>query len=332
MLNVIKTHIIDKNSKKYLSFPDIIKSPKSPDRLFLIYREGDNHHPLWSKLILLRSNNNGESWFQVNEFYTDIKNDGAVWNCPRLSYVDNDLYIICDLKNSRVEKTAQFKTVFLISKDEGETFITRDTAFPGMVPDKIIKFQGSLFCANHKIKSSKNDLIQLISWSQDKGETWYNTNVIANNKKIQFCEASIVRMKDYLIAYLRDNSGHKRNVYMAKSTNGVYWDEPIKLPILGQRVTALRDGENVIGAYRNTDLPLIPSSRDKLKVSVFEHNIKKEEISLSEIDWEYPENQYHFGYTGMVKINSDQYIIAYYIKKRADNPFIKLAFVNKTEV
>ena len=58
MLKITRYKTIDKDKDKYLSFPDIIKSPIKKDRLFLIHREGNSHHPTWSKLILQISNNN----------------------------------------------------------------------------------------------------------------------------------------------------------------------------------------------------------------------------------------------------------------------------------
>jgi hypothetical protein len=281
------------------------------------------------------SNDNGDTWEQVAEFSVNLKHHGCVWNCPRLSYVDNNLYIICDQKSSTEEKTATFKTIILVSADEGKTFHRKETPLPGMVPDKIIEFKGNLFCANHKIKSSKNDLIQLISWSRDKGKTWYDTNIMAHGRKKQYCEASIVNMGSYLIGYLRENSGHKRMIYAVMSEDGIHWNFPHKLPMFGQRVTALKDEDedgNIIGAYRDTNLYNSLTLQQRLRVSAFEHNIDARNIDISKIDWEYPENQYHFGYTGMVRIEPNKYIIAYYLKRRAMNPFIKLAYVSKTKI
>jgi len=241
VLKVTKEMTIAKSSKTYLSFPDIIKSPVKKNRLFLVYREGDSHHPMWSKLILWISNNNGKTWRKRQQFKSTLNEDGYVWNCPRLSYIDDNLHIICDQKNGTRERVAHFTTMFFISSDEGKTFDRKQVPFPGMVPDKIIPFKDKLFCANHKIKSIDNDLIQLISWSRDNGKTWYDTNIVAHSKSAQFCEASIVNMGDYLVAYLRDNSGHKKYIHMVTSNDGINWNKPIKLSILGQRVTALKD-------------------------------------------------------------------------------------------
>ena len=143
MLKVTKYKTIAQDPDKYLSFPDIIKSPRKNNRLFLIYREGDSHHPTWSKLILQISNNNGKTWKVLKEFYTDLEEDGCVWNCPRLSYIDNALVITCDQKSSTHERTAMFKTVQLISRDEGNMFRKVSVAMPGMVPDTIVKFKNN---------------------------------------------------------------------------------------------------------------------------------------------------------------------------------------------
>ncbi len=323
MFIIEKTKIIAKKKNSYLSFPDVIKSKKDKNKLFLVYREGNSHHPTWSKLVLLISKNNGTTWRKKKEFHLNIEKNGCVWNCPRLSYIDDTLYIICDKKSSTYERTAQFSTSFLISTSEGKFFDYINTPFPGMVPDKIIKFKNKLFCANHKIKSQKNDLIQLVSWSKDNGELWYDTNIIANDNIRQYCEASLVNIdNNYLIAYLRDNSGHRRSIYYTKSKDGINWDEPERLGnIVGQRVTAVRDNDIIIGAYRNTK---------EVKLSLFYHPINKEnKVKKIDIDDEYSENLYHFGYTGITKISENKFIIVYYIRKDFSNPLIKMAIIKR---
>jgi hypothetical protein len=330
MFKVKKELVIAQNEDNYISFPDIVQSEVNPDTYFLTYRVGDNHHPTFSNLVIQRSKDKGETWEMIKIFSITLESDNMVWNCPRLSYVDKKLHVICDAKNGTVERIAQFKTYFLTSEDEGENWSVFETPFIGMVPDKIIKFKGKLFCANHKIKSELNDLIQLISWSEGDN-LWYNTNTMAHSLSKQFCEASVVNMGDYLIGYLRDNGGHNKNVYTVRSKDGMNWGSPEKLPIFGQRVTALRDGDNIIGAYRDTEAKMnLPFISGKRHVSIFEHNIESNEVEVSHIDWEYPQNQYHFGYTGLAKLDNDSYLLAYYIKQKEDNPFIKLSFIERS--
>jgi hypothetical protein len=320
MLKLKKTITIDKDSECYLSFPDIVKSPKEENTFFLAYRSGNGHHPTFSSLILQKSTDNGRTWEKIQQIDLDLERHGRVWNCPRLSYIGNVLYIVCDTKSGTYERIAQFKTVFLTSIDDGATIKVLETPIPGMVPDKIIPFKGKYLCANHKIKNDKNELIQLVSWSKD-GVYWYDTNIMAHHPERQYCEASIVNMNDeYLIAYLRDNSGHKRNVYTVRSVNGIDWTEPEKLKIFGQRITALKySDDRVVGAFRNTD---------NIKVSLFNHNVETNRIKFINIDEETRKNQYNYGYTGLTD-NGDEYLLPYYIKKTAMNPYIKLAFVRK---
>ncbi len=334
MFKVKKTQIISRSRKKYLSFPDIIKSPHVDKRFFMVYREGNSHHPTWSNLILMQSNNNGRTWKKKEKFHLELEDNNYVWNCPRLSYVDDALYITCDQKSSTFERTAHFKIVHLISRETG-IFETQETGMPGMVPDKIIPFKGKLFCANHKVKNVKNHLIQLVSWSKGDG-LWYDTNIMAHSYDKQFCEASVVNMGEYLIAYLRNNSGHKRKAHTVKCYDGINWSEPKKLPIFGQRVTAIKEGDKVIGAYRNSDKvysmgTFTEPPKNTCYLSIFEHDVITDEITISHIDEEYASNQYHFGYTGIAKVSDNLYLVVYYIKKDAPYPYIKLAFVEKTE-
>ncbi len=325
MLKVKKIITIDQDSEYYLSFPDIIRSKKDLNIFFMVYRSGNSHHPTTSKLVLKKSTNKGRDWKTQQEFILNMEDHKYVWNCPRLSYIGDILYIVCDAKSSTFERQAHFKTMFLTSTTEGDFFRMTDTPFPGMVPDKIIPFQGKYFCANHKVKNTRNELIQLISWSRD-GKLWYDTNIMAHDDTCQFCEASVVNIDDqYLIAYLRDNGGHKKNIYTVTSKNGIEWTEPYKLEIFGQRVTALKHpienyATQVIGAFRNTD---------NINVSLFVHSLKYNKImNIINIDKEYGRNQYNYGYTGLAE-NDKEYLLSYYIQKEEDNPYINLAFISK---
>ena len=323
MFIIESQQIIVKKKNIYCSFPDVIKSKKTKNKLFLVYREGNSHHPTWSKLVFLVSKNNGRTWKMKKEFHLNIERNGCVWNCPRLSYIDNTLCIVCDKKSSTFERTAQFSTSILSSNSEGTFFNYINVPFPGMVPDRIVKFKNKLFCANHKIKSPKNDLIQLVSWSRDNGRLWYDTSIIANDTKRQYCEASIMNIDDkYLIAYLRDNSGHQKSIYYTKSEDGTNWSKPEALgDIVGQRVTAIRDDDIIIGTYRNTK---------EVKVSLFYYPVNKEqEINKFDIDEEYPENMYHFGYSGITKISDNRFLVAYYIRNDFLTPVIKTAIIKR---
>jgi len=282
MFKVKNSVIVAKDNESYLSFPDIIQSKDNPNQFFLIYRSGNAHHPTWSYLHLMVSKNRGRTWKEIKSFPLSLERDGKVWNCPRFSYLDNNTLpsIVCDTKDGVIERKAKFETFIIKPKYKYKFFHKYLTNIPGMLPDRVIKFKDKLFCANHKIKSIKNDLVQLVTWSRDNGATWFDTNIIAHDLEHQYCEASIVNMGEFLVAYLRDNSKHKRPIYYVSSRDGISWSNPVELPLFGQRVTANREGKNVIGAYRQTD---------SCQVSIFNHDLDSGEIiDNSPIDWEYP--------------------------------------------
>lgn len=324
MFTLLNTIVVAKKKNEYCSFPDIIQSKKDPNKLFLVYREGTAHHPEKSTLVLMRSKNKGKTWKETHKFPFSLKKNGIVWNCPRLSYMDNDdsLNIICDTKDGTVEREARFRTYLLKSFNDGGIFNLVKTPLIGMVPDKIIPFKDKLFLGNHKIKSIKNDLIQLVNWSKD-GEMWYDCNIVANSQDRQYCEGSFINVDDqYLVSYLRDNTWHFKSIYYTKSEDGINWSDPEALGnIMGQRVTAIRDDDIVIGAYRNTR---------EICVSLFYHPIGEEnKVERFDIESEYRENLYHFGYTGIIKISKDTFAVAYYIKNDEKSPFIKIAFIKR---
>ena len=325
MLSISDYRTIAKNKNKYLSFPDILQSKHNPNKIFIVYREADSqsHHPRNSKLILQVSYDKGKTWKIKEKFPMTLKKHGQVWNCPRLSYIDQDnsLNIVCDTKSGVVERIAQFSIYILKSFDDGETFDLQTTHMPGMVPDKIVKFKDNLYCANHKIKNTHNKLVQLVSWSRDNGKTWFDTNIIANSNHCNFCEASIINTGSKLFAYLRNNSGHIKKMQYTTSGDGIHWGKPLEFSAYGQRPTAIVDENFVLCSFRDTE---------HCSVSLISHEIGKvNNLTTLAVDYEKRKNQYDFGYTGLTKISKGRYLLVYYIRKDKPNPYIKLAEIRR---
>jgi hypothetical protein len=312
--------------ESYLSFPDIIKSIHSPQKYFIVFREGDSHHPVWSNLILMESQDEGKTWKVIHKFPLGLRKSRLVWNCPRLYYnpFDFSLNIVCDAKSTTRESNATFKIFNIKSKDDGKTFSINLTEMPGMVPDQIVYFKGKLYCANHKIKEDGHGLAQLISWSRNNGNTWYDTNLLSDHLLCRFCEASVVNVRDeFLCAYLRDNSGHVRHMYQTTSQDGINWSTPEALKVYGQRPSSiLYDRDTVLTAFRNTN---------EVSISVMCHNLTEDTINVSQIDFEKQENLYNFGYTGIARISADKFYVVYYIQNEEAMPFIKLSTIEKSK-
>lgn len=330
MFLVRKKQIVYRDEDLYISFPDIIRSIYDHNKYFLVFREGDGHHPRESRLILMVSHNEGKDWEKVINFPMSIEKNKAVWNCPRLWYSpEGNLSIICDAKTGVWEPTASFRTYIIQTRKEEDMSRPNimKTEIPGMVPDHVIAFKDKLFCANHKIKSTGDgrDLVQFMSWSRDGGKTWYDTNLLANSNKQRFCEASVVNMGDYLLAYIRDNTGHKRYIWTSKSEDGITWSEAKPLyPAVGQRPSALKyDDRHTIVAFRNTQMT---------KISVMVHDVEKDRIRVCHLDHDYRSNLYNMGYTGIAPVGKGNFLVAYYIQNDSPNPYIKVARIAKKKV
>jgi len=323
MLSIKNYNIISENKYKYLSFPDIIKSKKHKNRMYLVFRASDGHHPIVSTLHLLISENNGITWKEINKFNKNLKIHKYVWNCPRLCYINNSLCIICDMKNHQNERKCNFKTVIMdIDENNFQCIYSNITEINGMVPDKIIKFKGNLYCANHIMDDKHGTLTQLVNMSRDNGATWYDCNILARHNNHAFCEASLINYNEkYLVSYMRDNI-KDRNLHKYISSDGINWTDNREISICGHRATVLYENNRIFMSYRNTKEVGIGFMTAELNNRLEEKNIEK-----IQIENDFPENLYHCGYTGLEKCNDNLYIIVYYIKKDKDNPFIKSCFV-----
>ena len=328
-LKIQDYQIIAEDEKKYLSFPDIIQSVYNSDKFFIVYREADYHHPTYSSLHFLKSTDKGLTWKCSKKWKLSMKENGYVWNCPRLCYLpDGSLNIVCDTKSSRDERTAEFKIFILKSFNDGTTFEkVCKTEMRGMVPDKIISFKKNLFCANHVVDLENETLTQLVNGSRDGGKTWYDCHIVARNKQYRFCEASVINFKNkYLLAYLRDNRYDlsaegkmiPRFIQKFASKDGIHWRPWGSFHIYGHRITCLYEDNRLFASLRNTKhigITLVTAELDDIA--------QEKKKSFIQIEDESYDNLFHCGYTGLVK-NENELMVVYYIKKDKPNPFIKL--------
>ncbi len=320
--------IIAEDSRKYLSFPDIIESIYHKGKFFIVYREADYHHPTRSSLYLLKSTDGGQTWKESKKWDLSMRKDGHVWNCPRLCYLpDGSLNIVCDTKSSRNERIAEFKIFILKSFDDGIVFNISDAGMRGMVPDKIIKFKRKLFCANHVVDLQNETLTQLVNVSRDEGRTWYDCHIVARNKLYRFCEASVINFKnEFLVAYLRDNRYNfstegemiPRFVQKYSSKDGIHWRGWGSFHVYGHRMTCLYSDNRLFASYRNTKHIGIT-----LTTAELDNRAQEKEKTFIQIEDETYDNLFHCGYTGLVK-NGNEIMVVYYIKQDKPNPFIKL--------
>lgn len=326
-MKILDYNYIAEKPDQYLSFPDILKSRKQLNKLFLVYRSGNNHHPTYSILHFLVSEDAGKTWEEIHKFNLSLLKDGKVWNCPRLSYLpDGSLNIFCDTKTSTDERTCYFEILNLVSVDNGSSFLKRNTGINGMLPDHIISFKNNLYCANHLIDRVYGVLTQFVNRSIDGGKTWHERAIIGRKEAIHHCEASLINYRDkYLIAYIRNNAGRINPILKYMSSDGVQWKRCKDLPVYGHRPTtillkgnSLLSNDKILISFRNTKDCTI-----SLMCAFINSRGNEKDISCFDIDHFTEENLYHGGYTGLEQINKNTFIMVYYIRDNNAGPRIK---------
>ena len=332
-LTVSEPQVIAYDEEVYSSFPDLIKLPNG--ELWCIYREGDVHHPTISKIILLKSNDDGIHWEKSVFKRASLEDDGYVFNCPRINYINSKLCIVSDTKSSQSEGEAEFKIGAWWSSKLGSDWSPyHDFRIRGIVPDKIVPIGKKLVLGYHfgeKINmivtgsGEKHRLVQMMAISHDQGETWRDRTTIAVSDQHSFCEGGLVDLAgDRAICYLRDNrSALLRSHFTISVDQGQTWCKPIRMNMQAHRiVAAVKKNEPfagaVIGTYRDT----IHRS-----IGLFIHNITNGKMQSFSIDNETHDSIFDYGYTGWVELDDGSLLVAYYIRRNNPNPEICLTKV-----
>jgi hypothetical protein len=317
----------------YSSFPDILRLPDG--QLWCIYREGDTHHPKESRIIIMSSQDNGAHWDKSIFQQANLEDDGFVFNCPRLNFVNNKIAIVTDIKTAQNEGQAKFSIHAWWSNNYGVNWSDRqDMKIEGMVPDKIIPMADRLLMGYHFGEKTKmivtgagfnNRLVQMMAESSDGGETWRDRTTIAASDKHSFCEGSIVNVgSNRLLCYVRDNrSAILKSQIVSSVDGGRVWSRPVKMNLQAHRIVAsVKHREPYKGA-------VIATFRDTVHKSIglLIHNITSGNMQKITLDKETYDALFDFGYTGWVELEDGTLIVVYYIRRDNPNPRICLVKV-----
>jgi hypothetical protein len=96
---------------------------------------------------------------------------------------------------------------------------------------------------------------QVVFRSEDRGRTWARLSVMAKERNLVLCEASMVRLPSgRILALLRENSFVFEPMYLVHSDdNGATWSRPEPAALIGHRPTmGLLDDGRLLVTYRNT--------------------------------------------------------------------------------
>lgn len=237
--------VIDQRPGQYLCFPDVCLA--NDGRLIAAYNEFDKHVGARRKLLLKQSRDLGRTWSEPRVL------NAADSHCPRLSRLSDGQLLLSDDSDPKLR----------LSLDHGEHWAGHPMSevHHGLL-DRILELSpetllttGHLHRGEHpqpKIRQAPAE--QMVYLSEDRGRRWRPLSVMAYDKCLVLCEASMARLPDgRLLALLRENSFVYEPMYACESRdNGRTWSEPWPTPLIGHRPTlGLTGGGKLLVTYRN---------------------------------------------------------------------------------
>ncbi|WP_319582011.1 sialidase family protein [uncultured Pseudodesulfovibrio sp.] len=238
--------VIDRREGNYLAFPDVIRLQDG--RLMVAYNEADRHvRPDRRVLVVKTSRDNGATWSDPVFPQTPISHS------PRLKQFPDGTILLSD--SSRC---------FFESVDNGR--IWQPFAATGLTHDMhdriLVLDDGSWLTAGHQhVGDEEHPAIrqppteQIVFRSTDRGRNWERLSVMAAERNLVLCEASMAKLPSgRILALLRENSFVFEPMYLTHSDdNGTTWSRPEPAALMGHRPTmGLLDDGRLLVTYRNT--------------------------------------------------------------------------------
>lgn len=220
--------VVDRRPGHYLSFPDVALTRDG--RLLCAYQQSDVHVARRRALLLAESADLGASWSPPRVL------SAAAGHCPRLAVLPDGEVLLMEDHAKALHR----------SLDHGRHFSSHAAAgLLHSILDRPLWLGGEqLFTTGHLHRGShphpftrQASTEQMGYLSEDRGQTWKPLSVVACEKNLVLCEASVARLPDgRLLALLRENSGVFEPMYRTLSQDqGRTWSDPEPTPLLGHR-------------------------------------------------------------------------------------------------
>jgi hypothetical protein len=237
--------VIDARLGHYLCFPDVRLLKFG--RLICVYRQSDKHVADRADLLFKTSDDLGITWSLPRYLCA------GVGHCPRITQLEDGRILIIDDHSQSL----------FWSMDNAESFIRAPYTGAYMpLPDRVLPIHPGHFLttAHHhrgdqalsKIRQAPSE--QFVYISNNQGITWREHSVLAFDKNLVLCEASMIRLEDgRLLAIMRENSFVFEPMYFCLSEDqGVSWSIPRPTPLCGHRPTiGLTPSGKLLVTYRN---------------------------------------------------------------------------------
>ncbi|MBI5519556.1 MAG: exo-alpha-sialidase [Desulfovibrio sp.] len=241
LTNATDRHVvIDKRAGQYLCFPDVCLADDGA--LICAYNEFDQHVATRRRLLLTESRDQGRTWSRRRMPWAGDS------HCPRLAKLADGTLLITD----------DAGPTLLWSTDNGRTWADQPgTGLGHGLIDRVQELKpGVLFTTGHlhrgsqirhKIRQAPTE--QMAYVSRNQGRSFEAFSVIANEKCLVLCEASVIRLPapvledgegapPRLLALMRENSFVGEPMYASVSLDGgANWSAPAPTPLIGHRPT-----------------------------------------------------------------------------------------------
>lgn len=223
---------------RFTKNPDIVELPSGT--LLLVYADTDSH---WSQvnqvLTILASDDRGRTWYKRAEVAEAVLAAGDHrLVTPRLSLLqDGRLAVICDHDDHSFFHEDQLAGNWIWwSRDEGRTWSDAviDCGIMGFEPDRILDLpDGSLGVGTHIMFGDTQELGEILTVSNDGGQTWQQRGVVAHDGHYRYCEGAIVVLDGgaELACILRENHhGGTPSFAVFSQDHGRTWSKPAMCP------------------------------------------------------------------------------------------------------
>ena len=235
--------IIDARRGHYLCFPDVCMAD---GRLLAVYNDYDQHVGTRRHLLLKTSADQGRTWSRHRRLPLSPS------HCPRLSRLADGTIFLADDQGH-----------WLTSRSRGRVWKKRPANGLGHgIQDRVLELEGNeLLTTGHNHRGTfahpatrQPTTEQMVYLSKDRGFSWRPLSVMAHQRNLVLCEASMVRLADgRILGLLRENSFVFEPMYLCVSEdNGRSWSDPAPTPLVGHRPTlGIWRGDQLLVTYRD---------------------------------------------------------------------------------
>lgn len=320
------------------------------DELFVVFRESDRHTTRSETRIMITSKTKRTSFSKPKVIATSEQR----FNCPRLSVIDDTMWIICDeIKHGAsyvgAENTEEGTRILLWKTTDGVAWEGPiETNITGIVPDKICATDKGFMIATHifnafdptvvaddeepalPVYSKEQALGNLVQnvWHASELDGHWTKHPLCHVEERNMCEGSICRFGHTYLCLMRENSGLGLPAHIVYSRDGFEWSKPLPTRMFGAHrpVTGVLQSGNLLTTYREASHSFKPGfwAKNTFACLTIKHSVLKDLTDSIILPLDHDKNKSSdSGYTGWVQLPDKSIFIVNYVTDDAPRPYIR---------